>query len=323
MTTARQQLVSTDLTTYYHCVSRCVRRCFLCGHDPLTRRSYEHRRDWIEHQLYALAHLYCIDICAYAVMSNHYHLVLNINKNKALTLTNLDVVERWGRGHALPALIQRWQRHQLSSEAEERRCLELIDVWRARLWSLSWFMKELNYHIACKANQEDNCSGHFWESRFKSQALLDEKALVAAMAYVDLNPIRAGVASQPESSEFTSIKARIDALQQHVPSAPGLYPFIGTQGSIKQLPEKDGIPFRLIDYLELIDWTARQHRQGKASLNPQTPAMLTRLALTPHCWLSACCQLEKRRASAVGNRIQAALAKYVFNKKKVHLYLLE
>lgn len=319
LTTARRQLISVDATSYYHCVSRCVRRSFLCGEDELTNISYEHRRGWIEQKIYALTQVYCIDVCAYAIMSNHYHLVLHINKDKAVTLSPHEVVEHWSREHKLPAIIQRWLNKQLTSQVEEVKCAELIEVWRERLWSLSWFMKELNYDIACRANREDSCTGHFWESRFKSQALLDEKALAAAMVYVDLNPIRAGVAKTPETSEFTSIKARINALNNNVFTAPCLHPFVGSSPR----EDEEGIPLRLMDYIELVDWSARIIQEGKASLDKSLPPILTRLNFSQTRWITICSALEKTRSSAIGSYICIEKAKIALNKKKMQIYQLE
>ena len=105
MTTARKYQVCADATPYYHCVSRCVRRSFLCGTDPITHQSYEHRRSWIKRKMMALSQVYCIDICAYAIMSNHYHLVVHINREKAESLSNRQVVERWQHDHKLPFLV--------------------------------------------------------------------------------------------------------------------------------------------------------------------------------------------------------------------------
>jgi REP element-mobilizing transposase RayT len=118
MTTARKQLISIEATSYYHCVSRCVRRSFLCGEDKQNQVSYEHRREWIVSKMHSLSDLYCIDICAYAIMNNHYHLVVNINQTKAMTLSNHQVVERWGMAHQLPLIIQRWLHDQLTSRSE-------------------------------------------------------------------------------------------------------------------------------------------------------------------------------------------------------------
>lgn len=319
MATARKRLISVDATPYYHCVSRCVRQSFLCGEDPTTSKSYEHRREWVEKKIQALTHIYCIDVCAYAVMSNHYHLVLHINRNKALELSLDAVIERWSHGHKLPVLIQRWLDKGLKTKAEEDKCLEIIEVWRERLWSLSWFMKELNYDIACKANQEDQCSGHFWESRFKSQALLDEKALAAAMTYVDLNPIRAGIAKSPESSDFTSIKSRLAALRNNLDTAPCLHPFISNQSN----EVTDGIPFRLMDYIELVDWTARQFRAGKASMADNVPPIIERLNFNNKSWLNICTTLEQKRSTAIGSPCNVKRAKDALNKSKIHCYSLE
>jgi REP element-mobilizing transposase RayT len=95
MTRPRQQQISLEATSYYHCVSRCVRRAFLCGTDQVSGQYYEHRRAWIEDKILALAEIFAIDICAYAVMSNHYHIVFHINRSEANGWSNSEVIRRW------------------------------------------------------------------------------------------------------------------------------------------------------------------------------------------------------------------------------------
>ncbi|GAD79805.1 transposase [Vibrio ezurae] len=319
MTTARKQLVSVDATPYYHCVSRCVRQSYLCGHDYETHTCYDHRKQWVEQKLISLSYSYCIDICAYAIMSNHYHLVLYINKNKALALSQNEVVERWALEHKLPLLIKRWLKKELTHKSEEIKCHKIIEIWRSRLWDLSWFMKELNFEISCRANKEDNCKGHFWESRFKSQALLDHSALLSAMAYVDLNPVRAGMAQTPENSEFTSFKARLNALEQNENTPTYLLPF-NKQGNQE---DESSIPFGLWEYIELVDWTAREFRNGKTSLNIQLPHILHRLKFKQQNWLKVCTHLGHNKATAISERLyETKKAKLLLGKSKIHMYWL-
>jgi hypothetical protein len=99
MATPRKQQISLVNTPYYHCVARCVRRAFLCGKDGLSGKSYEHRRSWVEYKLHLLTQIFAIDVCAYAVMSNHYHVVLFIDEAKAQQWTMSEVIERWHRLH--------------------------------------------------------------------------------------------------------------------------------------------------------------------------------------------------------------------------------
>lgn len=305
MTTARSQLIVPEVTPYYHCVSRCVRRSFLCGDDPLSGRSYEHRRGWVEERILTLGTIYCIDICAYAVMSNHYHLVVRIDHMTSQSLTTKDVITRWGTEHHLPPLIQRFLSGQINTQTEFNACYDIIETWRARLGSLSWFMKELNYAIARQANQEDECTGRFWEGRFKSQALLDDKALLAAMAYVDLNPVRANQADTPEQSSYTSINTRLKALSKGISQVNGLMNFCGYSATVKT----EGIPFRFIDYLALLDWVGKQIRwDKKGHINPQAPDILNRLSLSQQQCLTLCNHLERKAHLWIGSyqRINAA-----------------
>ncbi len=86
MTQARSTLVSATDTPYYHCISRCVRRAFLCGYDTRSQTDYEHRRQWLEDKILNAANVFSIKLCAYAVMSNHYHIVVHIHPNTAAKL---------------------------------------------------------------------------------------------------------------------------------------------------------------------------------------------------------------------------------------------
>ena len=79
MTCPRKELVSIDETPYYHITARCVRRSYLCGVDPYTQISYEHRRQWIVERIRLLSSVFAIGIAAYAVMSNHYHWVVKLS----------------------------------------------------------------------------------------------------------------------------------------------------------------------------------------------------------------------------------------------------
>ena len=209
MPRARKTLVSLDTTPYYHCTSRCVGRAFLCGEDQQSGRNYEHRRQWIEDRLLMLASIHAIDIAAYAIMSNHYHVVLYVDQQRGLDWSDADVIERWHRLFRGSELSRRFCRGETLDRAEQRALAEQATAWRERLVSISWFMRCLNEPIARNANREDNVTGRFWEGRYSSQALLDEKALAACMVYVDLNPIRARLATTPETSKHTSVQRRI------------------------------------------------------------------------------------------------------------------
>jgi REP element-mobilizing transposase RayT len=206
MTQSRSTQVSLVDTPYYHCISRCVRRAFLCGNDKFSGQSFEHRRQWMVERLQSLTSIFTIDTCAYAIMSNHYHLVLHVNELENSELTDEEVCLRWNRLYSMPTLVSRWQAGEGLFKEELLMVKTVINKWRERLMDISWLMRSINEFIARKANKEDNCAGRFWEGRFKSQALLDEHALITCMAYVDLNPIRAKMANSIEGeNNWTAI----------------------------------------------------------------------------------------------------------------------
>jgi len=286
MTLPRNQLISIEETPYYHIVSRCVRRAFLCGKDKYSGKSYEHRRGLIVDRVKFLASVFNIKICSYAIMSNHYHLVLKVNDTKDWSIHQ--VLISWSSLCNLPYLCQKFLNKQDMDKAEMREVLSLTDEYRKRLMSISWFMKLLNQDIAFQANAEDGCKGHFFESRFKSQALLDERALLTCMAYVDLNPIRAAMAYSPEDSDYTSIQERINNKKTDLLS------FAHT-----------GIDYALTDYLQLVDGTGRAIIEGKSGFIPkELPDILRRLDLNPETWLDELKAFKSSGITAIGTTSQ-------------------
>ena len=212
MTLPRSRLVSDDTAHWYHIVSRCVRRAYLCGD------GFEHRKKMIRKRLVHLSSIFSIEIASYAVMDNHLHLVLMLDPNGSDDWSDEEVVKRW-----LQAFPQHWDWTDDADcpdidEAQIQAALqdpERIVTWRARLSNLGWCLKALKEPIARRCNKEDNCTGAFWEGRYKSIPLLDQAALISCMAYVDLNPIRACMADKPETSDYTGIQERIDKRQTY------------------------------------------------------------------------------------------------------------
>ena len=286
-------------------MGQALRRAFLCGVDHYSGKDYEHRRQWVVDRIRLLSSLFGIDVCAYAVRSNHYHLVLKACPDQLEDLSDGDIMDRWCALFKGPLLIQRYRDGEDLKAFEQATVSDIVNVWRSRLFSISWFMRCLNQPIARQANLEDECTGKFWESRFTSQALKSEEALLSCMAYVDLNPVRAGMAETPETSSHTSIRERIQSefnLQQAIDDQTDCGDLLDFRTPLKPLLSfenrlanelQTGILFNFEAYLALVDWTGRIIRSDKRGLIDNVlPPILDRLQITADQWRINTTQFE-------------------------------
>lgn len=312
MTTPRKHLVDPTVTPYYHCISRCVRRAMLCGDVQ------SHRKQWIEDRLRQLAGIFAIDVCGFAIMDNHLHVLLRLDAQRAQRWTDVEIAEKWLE--LCPPRDVKGKRIKFTPNliTEKAANTALIAECRRRLTDLGWFMKFLKEPIARRANREDDCTGAFWEGRFKSIAILGETSLLATCAYIDLNPVAAGIAATPEKSAHTSLKARLDhvAAKGKLDKLQEASPYISKvdfeKGSWllpiedKRDPNGVGRPgllhgITLTGYLQLLDWSSRLVRPGKAHVPEAAPPLLDRLHIDATSW-------------------QATLEKLIHAKKTVGTY---
>ena len=312
MTIARKEIVLEGKEAIYHCISRCVRRAFLCGHDRFTGNSYDHRKIWIKNRIKYLSQIFLIDICSYSVMSNHLHVILRTRPDSVNESTPIEIAERWyklfPKRRTKKGLPEKPTEIELSSITNNPKKLKEL---KERLGSISWFMRSINEYIARLSNKEDKCKGRFWEGRFSCQRILDEAGLLTCMTYVDLNPVRAKEAFTPEESTYTSgcnrMKARearekIKILEKNnllnkelmsdnykkriekeikVSKSDGWLSPIASKGRKKGL-----LSISLEDYLKVLDITGREIRKGsKGYISNDLSPILQRLEINEEKWI--------------------------------------
>lgn len=309
---ARGEMIDSAEVQVVHCIQRCVRRAFLCGQDPTTGQSFEHRREWIRQRLEFLASIFAIDCLTYTVMNNHIHLVLRSRPDVLATWSDEEIARRW-----LKLFPKRREQDGSPAEPTEPELNMILNdpkvlaQRRKRLSDLSWWMRCTAENIARRSNAEDGVRGHFWEGRYKAVVLLDEASLLACAAYVDLNPVRAAMAKTPETSAYTGAKDRIDDLPERKDrkrasmhkwersrrrkQSGWLSPIeINERGdaigadvdrSGRRASKKGFLSISMQKYLELLDWTGRQIRAGKSGVIPAHLApILSRIGLDSHSW---------------------------------------
>ena len=148
MTRARASLISLDDTPWYHLVNRCVRRAYLCGMDKESGKDLSHRKEWIEARIRQLGSVFAIDVAAYAVMSNHYHVVVRVDRQRAEGWSTREVLETWSQLFKGPLLVQEYLAGKALSPAQLVAVDTLAAQYRTRLHDISWFMRVLNESIA-------------------------------------------------------------------------------------------------------------------------------------------------------------------------------
>ena len=300
MTISRSRLVDTTVSRWYHCISRCVRRAFLMGDEAAPGR-----KDWIENRLKELDQIFAVSVGGFSLMDNHLHLLLRIDPDVASGWSDIEVVERWFK--LFPPRGADRKPMKVSKEIMDARVANVTWVaeTRKRLSSLGWFMKCLKEPLARLANKQDECTGAFFEGRFKSIAILDEESLLSVCAYIDLNPVAAGIAPTPEESDHTSVKARVEHVQAsgrikdlqaaELGSVAAVQVSGGLEDDLWLVPIEDQrgrgavregmrTGFTLGQYLMLVEYTGRILRDGKAAISSEVADIFARLGSTPETW---------------------------------------
>lgn len=295
MAIPRCKQVDVTVTRWYHCISRCVR-----GARLLADSSVANRKRWLETRLRELSEIFSISVAGFSMMDSHLHVVLRIDADSSQAWSDREVITRWFRLFPPRGTDRKPLSPSQALELAEKRlsATEWIAEVRSRLSSISWFMKCLKEPLARTANKEDNCAGPFFAGRFKSIAILDEEALLSTCVYVDLNPIAAGIAATPESSEYTSVKARVDhasssertkdlraAKENRGESSNAASSLEDTSWLIpvenhrQTGSTREGmiVGFTLGNYLRLVDQSGRRLRDGKASISKDLACILDRL----------------------------------------------
>ncbi len=310
MTMARAHLVNPSVTRWYHCITRCVRRAFLLGEGASDRKL------WIDNRLQELAGIFSIAVGGFSVMDNHLHVLVRLDREFAAGWSDEEVVRRWGR--LFPPRDKSRQPIPVSKAWVEWRLKDAAWIAKARerLQSLSWFMKCLKEPLARLANHEEKTRGFFFEGRFKSVAILDEESLLATCAYIDLNPVAAGIAEVPEASEHTSIKERVDHVTAQgrtedlkaasEASVSGSNAAGGLEEAHWLCPIEDrrridstreGMleGFSLGSYLLLVDYSGRLFRERKAMISREVAEIFERLGTTAETWQARLQKLSEGR----------------------------
>lgn len=289
---ARRDVIDESSVGAYHVWTRAARRAHLMGRDLATGRDFSHRKELIRRRIEDLASIYAVECLDHTVLDNHLHLILRNRPDIVAGWSDDEVARRWLRLCAATLRLKDEPKPEAVADlvADPKR---LADARKA-LSSISSFMQHLKQSVAVVFNFEDNCTGCFWQSRFSCERLPDEAALLVCSLYVNLNPIRAGLARSPEEAEYTSAYARIQDARSGDPARPqsGYLAAVHVDGdgydgvrAGRRASNKGYLELRLAEYLELLDAIARRERaESSGGELLEYPPLLQRLGIGVADW---------------------------------------
>lgn len=331
----RAEVFNPSEVAILHVIARVCRRCFLFGNDPVTGKNFDHRKLWIEHQIKVQAAQFGIDILAFSLMENHIHQVLRSRPDVVQTWDDAEVARRWlmicpkrkdEKGNAMEPTM---------AEIEKilNKPLEVAKI-RLRLSDISWWMRILCQKIGTRANREDKEVGKFFQGRFKAVKLLDDEAILACSVYVDLNPIRAAISESIEDSKYTSGKIRFDAEKANRDAISDIDVFLApvqiagsadgkSEKSLangKRCSNKGFLPISSLDYLQLLDLTARLQRADKVGFSPsELEPVMERLGIEMSEWKRLTTDFGRMFSQVAGKPQTIANARSLKTGRRFHM----
>jgi hypothetical protein len=309
MTRARKEIIDESNPGFYHIIVRCVRQAFLCGYDKYSKRNYDHRKVWIRDRLKHLAEIFGVQVYSYAILCNHYHLALRNRPDLVAEWSDEEVAKRWWKLFPKRRKASGEAARPSKEELEElTKDFHVMALAREKLSSISYFMQLQNQYIARISNVEDGCKGRFFDGRFKCTRLEDVPVIAVCMQYIELNPIRAGMAKSLDESEFTSAferlmgekaKRRVQGYERKRRKGEKLTArqkalLKGERAKLRDSQwlaplDEEGSPFEgfeVSEYLAMVEAGGRRVRSGKRGSVPESvPPLLERLDLDAKCWL--------------------------------------
>ena len=203
----RRDVIDESAVGAYHVYSRTVRRAFLVGYDPVTGRDFSYRKDLLLQRLKDLVSVFAVECLDETILDNHFHAILRNRPDLVAGWSDEEVARRWLRLRQSDLALRPEPKPE--QVAELLQDSEKLAEIRRKLSSISCLMAHLKEPLARVSNAQDHCQGAFWQGRFGCERLEDDAALLVCSLYVNMNPIRAGIARTPEEARYTSAYERI------------------------------------------------------------------------------------------------------------------